>query len=156
MPVWAVIFQALALPAIAIAGICFTRQQVIIARTKLRYDLFDKRYAVYVAAWDFLGHIFRHGGITLDALSEYTVGIVDSHFLLDDSVRDYLMEIRNRAAAHQALKETGAWEPVGPDKTELVTKARKEIQWLIGQTDVLAEKFKPFLTLEPKPTRAGW
>ena len=97
---WVAALQGLLIAAVAVAGIWFTRQQVAIAQAKLRYDLFDKRYAIYAAARDFLAHIYQHGGITDDAFGRYTVGVIDSHFLLDDSMRDYLMEIRRRAAAH--------------------------------------------------------
>ena len=97
---WVAALQGLLIAAVAVAGIWFTRQQVAIAQAKLRCDLFDKRYAIYAAARDFLAHIYQHGGITDDAFGRYTVGVIDSHFLLDDSMRDYLMEIRRRAAAH--------------------------------------------------------
>jgi hypothetical protein len=156
MPAWVVILQALAVPAIAVFGIWFTRQQVDIARTKLRYDLFDKRYAVLVTARELLGHIFAHGNVTMEQLGKYTLGIIDARYLLDDSLSDYLLVIPTRAIELQTRRAATAWEPVGLDKLEMAKKAGNDIQWLIGQTDVLAEKFKPFLTLEPKTKSAWW
>jgi hypothetical protein len=39
--------------------------------------------------------------------------------------------------------------PPGAEKAKLAEKAGEHFTWLVEQLDVLPDKFKPFLTLEP-------
>jgi hypothetical protein len=95
--------QALAVPAIAGVGAYLARQQVIIARTKLRHDLFDRRFKVFEAARRFLVAVMRSGKMSVPDLNEYTAGMLDAQFLLSQEVHAYLFEIRKRASAMQAV-----------------------------------------------------
>src|SRR5262249_13041609 len=124
-------------------------QQVKIARTKLRHDLFDRRFAVFEAARKFLATVMRSGKMSVSDLNEYTAGVIDAQFLLNQEVHGYLVEVRKRAVVMQALRD--AAEPLsgGAEKAKRAEQAGKEFTWLVEQLDVLPSKFKPFLTLEP-------
>jgi hypothetical protein len=149
MPEWVQWLQALTVPTIAGVGAFLAWQQVKIARTKLRHDLFDRRFAVFEAARKFLATLMRNGKMSLSDLGEYSAGVIDAQFLLNEEVHVYLVELRKRAAAMQALKDTAEPLPAGGEKTKLVVRAGEELAWLVAQLDVLPSKFKPFLTLEP-------
>jgi hypothetical protein len=149
MPEWVQWLQALSVPMIAAVGAYLARQQVIIARTKLRHDLFDRRFKVFEAARTFLASVMRSGKMSVSDFNDYTAGVIDAQFLLSKEVRAYLFEIRKRATAMQALNDTLEPLPPGAKKSELVDKAGAEFTWLSEQLDVLPDKFKPFLTLEP-------
>jgi len=86
---------------------------------------------------------------SVSEFSDYTAGIIDAQFLLSNEVRAYLFEIRKRAAAMQALNDTLAVLPPGAEKTKLTEAADDHFMWLAVQIEVLPDKFKPFLTLEP-------
>jgi len=150
LPEWAQWLQALTVPTIAAVGAFLAWQQVKIARTKLRHDLFDRRFAVFEAARKFLATVMSHGKMSVPDFNEYTAGVIDAQFLLNQELHAYLFEIRRRAAAMQALKETLEPLPAGEKKAELAERAGQEFAWLSAQLDVLPRKFKPFLTLEPK------
>jgi len=151
MPEWVQWLQALSVPTIAAVGALLAWQQVKIARTKLRHDLFDRRFAVFEAARKFLVTVMRNGKISVPDLQSYAVGVIDAQFLLNREVHDYLVEIRKRAATMQGLKDTLEPLPAGDEKARLAGKAGEEIAWLVAQLDVLPEKFKPFLTLGLRP-----
>jgi len=148
MPEWVQWLQALSVPTIAAVGLLLAWQQVAIARTKLRHELFDRRFKVFEASRTFLARVMRNGKMSIADFGDYTAGVIDAQFLLSEGVQAYLFEIRRRAAAMQALKETLEPLPAGAEKIKLAEKAGEEFKWLVAQLDVLPEKFKPFLTLE--------
>ena len=72
-------------------------QQWKTAEKKRNQDLFDKRFAVFVAARDFLGDIQMHGKPSRKATRAYVIGTSGAQFLFDDDVHLYLKEIVQRA-----------------------------------------------------------
>ena len=50
---WIKALQALAVPVIAAVGASVAIQQMVIARVRLRHDLYDRRYAVFYAVRSF-------------------------------------------------------------------------------------------------------
>jgi hypothetical protein len=149
MPEWVQWLQALAVPTIAAVGAVLAWQQVKIAQTKLRHDLFDRRFKVFEAARLFLARVMASGKMSVPAFNEYTAGVIDAQFLLSKQVHAYLFEIRRRASVMQALNDTLEPLPPGAKKTKLVEDAGEHFTWLVAQLDVLPDKFKPFLALEP-------
>jgi hypothetical protein len=149
MPEWVQWLQALSVPTIAAVGALLAWQQVKIARTKLRHDLFDRRFKVFEAARTFLVTVMRSGKTSVSEFNDYTGGVIDAQFLLSKEVHTYLFEIRKRAAAMQALNDTLEPLPPGAEKAKLAEKAGEHFAWLVEQLDVLPDKFKPFLTLGP-------
>jgi hypothetical protein len=89
---------------------------VKIARTKLRHDLFDRRFKVFEAARDFLFKVMSRGNAANDEVRDYTLGVIDAQFLLSADVRDYLYKIRRRAINLQSLKATLEPLPTGMKK----------------------------------------
>jgi hypothetical protein len=149
MPEWVQVLQALLVPTIAVVGALLAWQQVKIARSKLRHDLFDRRFAVFETARTLLRGIMRDGNASMAELGAYTVGVIDAPFLLDEPTSDYLMEIRRRTIKLQSLKSAYASDAPVDDRKQVIQKAYDEMNWLVAQLDVLPGKFKPFLTLEP-------
>jgi hypothetical protein len=82
---------------------------VKIARTKLRHDLFDRRFKAFEAARTFLATAMRSEKTSVSDFNDYTAGVIDAQVLLSKEVRACLFEIRKRAAAMQALN--GQLEP---------------------------------------------
>ena len=145
MPVYIQIVAAVFIP---VFGAWLLWQQVQIARMKLQLDLFDKRFVVFEAARKFLLDIVTHGTTSDDALRAYVLGTIDSVFLLNDELADYLKEIRNRAIRLRAIMTTADAKPVGTERTALVQAGDEHFQWLNEQADVLQEKFMPFLKFD--------
>ncbi len=72
---WIDVFQALLTPTIALIAVGIGIAQWWTARNKLKLDLFDRRWAVYMATRDLLTEIFTHGRSNMDAEQKYLQGI---------------------------------------------------------------------------------
>lgn len=67
-PHWTAYFSALLTPVVAVLAVIVAASQYTSARNKLRFDLFEKRFAVYQGARDFLGAIMTSGKATNEAM----------------------------------------------------------------------------------------
>jgi hypothetical protein len=145
LPLWVQILQALAVPTIAVAGAWIAVQQMLIARTKLRHDLYDRRFAVYEAARKLLVEIIQQGHPSREQVREYVIKTADATFLLNDEIAKYLEKIRARASRLRAINATQPHEQIHLQQQDDMLFA-----WMTEQLPVgLVEKFKSFLTLEP-------
>src|SRR5262245_41452405 len=105
LPLWIQWLQALAVPVIAAVGAWIALQQML-ARVKLRHDLYERRFAVYQAARKFLAEVLTYAAVADDALRAYVVGTSDSVFLFNDEISTYLEQIRNTAGRLRAVGST--------------------------------------------------
>jgi ADP-heptose:LPS heptosyltransferase len=112
---------------------------------RLKHELYDKRFAVYLAARTLLRNIMVQGEVTDAMLIEYWTGVNAARFLLDKNITTYLEEIEHTAVDLQT-KLTEARE-----SGNLATDARERGElkkWFYAQIAVLNEKFYPYLGLE--------
>src|SRR6185437_13881276 len=87
---WIDVLQALLTPTIALAAVGIGLAQWWIARNKLKLDLFDRRWGVYIAARDLLSEIFTHGKSSDEAERRLLQGIRGVRWLFDERVEAYL------------------------------------------------------------------
>ena len=113
--------------------------------SRLKHELYDKRFAIYDAARTFLRRVITSDEVTNKHLDEYWAGINPARFLLDDELTDYLEKIQNKAVDLQTNKEIGK----GPEGLAPGAKERNELRkWFYTQIKTLNEKFTPYLKLE--------
>jgi hypothetical protein len=122
-------------------------EQKRIAKEKLRLDLFDKRFAVVDAARKFVGRALVTGGVEIEDQNAFLVGASGASFLLNTELSKYLDEILRRALDMPFLRDELAREPNEVARRELEAKYLAERRWMREQTNVLEEKFGPFLQL---------
>ena len=136
-------------------------QQANLAAVRLKHDLFDRRFEVYEITRSFLLEIFQRGDLSAEGLGTFVLGTGKAVFVFDQSVTDYLAELREKAILLQELNSIlRAQDAVDP--TELTAAPRRKadlMKWFVAQFDVLVVKFKPFLELDgntavraPSPT----
>ena len=65
-------------------------QQMVIARKKLNHDLFDRRFAVYVATQDYFVACLNHSGGTQEDTSRFYNSTRAAPFLFDDKIMKLL------------------------------------------------------------------
>ena len=128
---------------IAVAFIAL--RQWLLARYKLRLDLFEKRYKVYEASAQFLSIILSHANFNDDDLRAFNIGTRDVVFLFPKHLKDYLHKIRCRALDMRLFQEQFTPLPVGEERSKLVQKHHDELAWLSDQLTKLPEIFAPFL-----------
>lgn len=139
-------------PIIGIATVVIAYQQwrtnqrnEITNAQKLKHDLYEKRYAIYLAARSFLREIMR-GKITDTMLFNYWEGTNAARFLLDEEMTVYLEEIEHKAIDLQTKAEE---EAHGTPEFATGAKERGEMKkWFYEQISILNERFLPFLRLE--------
>jgi hypothetical protein len=120
-------------------------QQWQVARSKLRLDLFDRRYKVFEATRKFLAVISRDARFEDSQLFEFYAGTSDAEFLFGSEVVDYLEEIRERSLdmrLHQKLYEP---LPVGDERSRHVQFHHDQLVWLADQLTAMSKTFRPYL-----------
>lgn len=141
------IVQILTTVGLGFIGYWFTKQQVAIARAKLRLDHFEKRFAVSEAARSYLGKATTQGAATFADDNEFLLGTKGATFLFkDQNVKIYLDELRKRMIELSVGQKT-------VERTEhpLQEQARKKYladrEWIQEQYDKIEGVFRPHLQL---------
>jgi hypothetical protein len=99
-PIWDTIWPELikglpaALVALVIGAIaaCIAYRQYRVARDKFRLDLFDRRYAIFLATWRELSRVVTDGP-PQQAFSEFQNHVPQARFLFGPEIEAYLQEL---------------------------------------------------------------
>lgn len=120
------------------------------AKNKLRLDLFDKRYNLYVQIQGFLQKVYSDKWEAETDNIKFLNMVAEAKWIFDDKVFDYLVK-----DLHSKLSE---YSRVGADMADSVERGpewqssaqvrRKVRTDLVNQESVLIEKMTPFLRLE--------
>lgn len=130
---------------VGLAVVFIAWQQWQVARSKLRLDLFDRRYKVYDATRKFLAGILRDATFTDSQLFEFYAGTSDTEFLFGSDVVDYLAQIRKRALDMRLHQRTYEPMPVGDERSRHVQAEHDELLWLTNQLTAMTKIFTPYL-----------
>jgi hypothetical protein len=135
-------------PIIAVAVWWVGWQQMQIARAKLQHDLFDRRFKVYEAARDLLVSVrarkLDDPSLT-DVRNRFLWATAESHFLLDASIRDYLMTLIDQVELihgnDRALQDTD-----DPEERKRIVREGQELHNQFSKEfGELDRRFEPFL-----------
>jgi hypothetical protein len=156
---WIDVLQALLIPMVAVAagGIAFAQWWT--AKNKLKLDLFDRRWAVYVAVRELLSEIVRHANVSPEAQDKFLAGVRGARWLFDERVHHYIFEELYRRVtdlqAANAMLEPGA--PTQQDQQSHVKMKWEICRWSAeNNVDVL---FGEFLQMDQRFSdwaRAKW
>lgn len=142
--------------AIAGAGVFIAYQQSRLAGVKLRHDLFDRRYALYNAAGEFLADNLTEAKISEDKLKEYHRIIRPAAFVFDDDIAAYFKTISSRAQAVLAIMGQMDGMEAGPERTALAKAKGSDLAWMMDQFDLMPSIFMPYMRLEQPSWIALW
>lgn len=148
-PHWTAYLTAMMTPVVASFGAWIAYQQWITARDKLRLDLYERRMAVYKAAWEAMGIVFTRGGISTEDESTYLQGIAGAQWLFGEEVVDYLnKELWEQLTdLHSYIAQLDGL-PHGPERTALANKKAEQRKWFYDQPKRLDKLFYPYLGFE--------
>lgn len=148
-PHWTAYFSALLTPAVATFAVYVAASQWTTARNKLRFDLFEKRFAVYQGARDFLGSIMASGKVKEEALFKYLQATQAAKWIVGQEIHDYLeREVYKPALELQCVEAELDGMPVGEGRTKKVERKAELRKHLIAQFDQLDTWFGAYLKLE--------
>lgn len=89
-PDWIAVFTAFATLLVAIVGAWIAWNQVCAARSALKINLYDRRYAIYECASRTLIQVGAHGGATPAIQQEFLRGTVGARWLFDEAIEQLL------------------------------------------------------------------
>ncbi len=148
-PQWTSYLSALLTPIVAVLGSFIAYRQWRLAQNKLKFDLFDRRLAIYEAIGSLLASIMTSGEAKDDEVIKFLVATREAKWLFDASIAEYLdTQIYHKVIDLQALQS----ELQGMEFCDTRTKgvqAKAEIKkWLVAQYKILDKKFEPYLRLQ--------
>jgi hypothetical protein len=153
LPLWAEWAKALGLPAVAVCvsafGIWIAWWQKVIAKEKLKHDLFDKRYAVFMAFYKLLGAILDNRELDAE-LREANAARAQSPFLFDSKLGNYLEELHKEASRINTLSKLYS-DPAIASPPERVIKYEELVGdrlKLHSRYTEMVNEFSQFLKLE--------
>ena len=146
-PIWITVFSALLTPTIAIVGAYIAWQQWRTNRSKLKLDMFERRYAYYDAATKLLGRIMGSGKASDDATYEFLVATKGAQFIVGQEIARYFEEELWKKAAHLHALDSEFQSVQGEDRKGNLEKQREIKNWFQDQYRVLDAKFEPLMKL---------
>lgn len=129
----------------ALLVIIITIRQYQLSKERFKFDLFEKRYAVYKGAQKFLTKILRGSKFELNDLFEFRGETQDSVFLFDDDITEYLRDIDAKALDFWEKHERLNGVPKGRERSEICEEITNLSHRLTSQLPELKNKFAPYL-----------
>jgi hypothetical protein len=97
LPIWVEYIRALGTPiaAVIFGGVAawISYRQWEISHYRYRFDLFDRRYKVYLAVQDTFSELMRNDAISGEILSKLSVAANEAKFLFGDDVDLYMSKV---------------------------------------------------------------
>lgn len=144
---WVDIFGALLTPVIAIAGIAIGILQWRLSEAQFRHQLFDKRFAMYEAARDYIGGILEKGFPVADSQSKFLKGTSGSLFLFDSEIGRYMDEIWSRSVDLESLHLDLSGGDEGSDRAEKLERKKEQKAWFDRQLREIEGRFSKRLSI---------
>jgi hypothetical protein len=146
LPYWIQVIQALgpsfvAIVAALIAGLIAYRQWQT-TQDKLRLDLFEKRYAYFIALRELMIDVIQHGQPESEKLNDFTRKIVGAEFVFNAELSEYIQSVRARAQQLKAISRMLENLPVGDRRNTLVDNEARIFESLNDEFEHLEEKFR--------------
>ena len=148
-PQWIGVLNALLTPTIAILGIYIAWQQWNLGRNKLKYDLFEKRFRLYLAVRRAVDYVMLHARMDHETLMAFIKDTRDVKWLCSTEVQGYLDgPLREKLSRLRMLCAEIDGLPVGDERTQNARAQREAIDWIEQQITEIDKKFEPFLRLK--------
>ena len=147
--------------AIGILAWRVSRGQLEVAREKLRYDLYDRRYEIFKSFQDLIVLVILDENY--EATHRQAVNtLATSRFLVNEQLQASLRAVRDEAATLYAerasLRDPLAWSDQ-KDRLHRQIVVTSTIMALTDRVEPLAKLFEPYLKLNDfsrKPMRIAW
>lgn len=141
------VLKALLTPCVAFFGTLIALKQVRIARTKLRLDLYEKRFVVFAAATRLMREVGSDVSVSGEALTAFWADTQHAPFLFDAEMVAYLQEIRKKALRLRAVNrrlERGDQISEG-EQDRLINEDEELLKWFDVQLEQAQSRFAKYL-----------
>jgi hypothetical protein len=124
LPTWAEYLQALSIAVLALIGAFIAYQQWRTAHNRLRLDLFDRRFTVYVEALNFIGAVMQEGYPPSERYRPFARARDRAQYLFGPEV-EILLERMHKTAAVLRATHSQIQQSEGAEKDEAIEEAIK-------------------------------
>lgn len=142
------LLSSLLVPLIAIITVYIAYQQHKTNKNRLKFELYNKRYEVYVCVKTFISHVVSISDIDTNTALKFLRETREAEFLFDNEIIEYINELYKKALEVHAIVATYEPLPAGEQRGELIDKQFKLIEWFISQPEIASEKFRKYLSLK--------
>lgn len=151
-PLYLVHFAAL-LALIAVAVFIFAaRYQRKWIKTKVKIELFDRRFLIYSAANEVINSIKNQGMADDEVLETLRVRTRDARWLFNGDIAHYLFQqVYGNARKLHSLMHTLSTIPPGVGCSEYMEKQVQLRYWFAVQSNILDRHMAPFLVIDQAP-----
>lgn len=121
-------------------------QQWVIARQKLNHDLFDRRFAVYIAAEKYLAACLNRNGGTQEDTGAFYEATKPAPFLFDNDINEFLALIMKHSINIQIFSKY-VEKPEVPEWQNYMNIYHTSQQWAGEAFGTLSRRFQASLNL---------
>jgi hypothetical protein len=122
-------------------------QQFIINRSKLKLDLFDKRYKVLENLRQLMASVLQTGDVDEKILEKYRLSIFGAEFIYDYSINNYLWQVYRMGNRMLRLKNRINNSLHPPETTKFIKEKEDLFDWFVDQFESLDDKFNYYLVI---------
>jgi hypothetical protein len=143
------VFSALLTPLLAIVAGYVAYQQYRTNRSKLKFELYEKRLATYHALMELLSAIVREADVKIEELMKFNRETNESYFLFGKDIYSYLWEIHLKAVDLHTMNQSLYHEnlPIGEERSRIAKEKGELLKWFGNQFDTSRKKFAKHLSL---------
>ena len=113
-------------------------------------DLYDKRYAVYLATMQFLSSIAQDARVNQEELFKFLRNSKDKEFLFGKEVQEYLELLCKKGVRLNYLRKKSELERVEETRIKLVDEESDLVEWFAKQFEVSKALFAEYLEIGKK------
>ncbi|UCC78438.1 MAG: hypothetical protein JSW64_09115 [Candidatus Zixiibacteriota bacterium] len=142
MAIWTIIFGIFTL-AILLA-------QYLLQRSNFRLALYDKRYAVFLSAMEYISKIVQSARVEDDELMKLLRNSKDKEFLFGSEVGDYIQSLYSHGVDLEKVRSLLDVEKNQTQRERLVTQQTELFRWFKNQFEEGKRCFEPYLAIRSK------
>lgn len=155
-PHWTAYLQAIGTPVVAVIAACIAAsiafRQWQTAQNKLKLDLFERRYEVYVALTQLMGLMVQEKWVEQDVPRQLMAKTGGTEFLFDHHIYEYVVEVVFKHVNNRMSLQYKAEIARRADNQALFAELSKELalerEWFDNEIDELRKRMRPFLQLK--------
>lgn len=140
------VISTLSTLAIGLAAWLLAYQQLKLSKSKLKFDLYEKRLALFKIVRDFASTLVLRGDADSGQLYRETI---ERYFLFDEDVCTYIGEMYERAKQVEQTKQELSRPSLTPEERQSLNKKLVgDKTWFFDQSDKMIEVFSKDLSIK--------
>lgn len=139
---WIIAFQQLKLNK------TLSADQLRLSEAKLRFDLYERRLALFRTVKEFAGNLIMSGNAGHEVTGPFYHDTIERHFLFDKDVSDYIGEMYEKAKQVNKTNMALERDNLGEDERQrLIEQSVNEMNWFFEQEQNVIKMFSRDLSI---------